>query len=464
MLLLILTFIGLFFTAIGESFLPLVSVWVLGLIWILLPYRDSPGLIVVPLSVSFQWLQITFGIFYVPLTGIQLRPMEVDYVSFVGIGLASMVALASGINQGYRVTARWARSEQPHRALHSMISFRFLLYFNLILLYFKEDILSIIWMIPALTQPLYAIFNLKIGVLFLVVFGFIYQQKYGWVWVVVGLEVGLNFTGYFADFRISLMVFFVALLDSYVRSKSSYIHKRILLHLSILLLFTAIAGTVWTGIKSDWRTFLDYQATGQETQLDKLSMVADIIEKWRNSPKSKGTGTAFGNRIWDIYHASLVIQRVPDVVPHEDGALLMGAIRHILMPRFLFPDKPVLLSESYKVRKYAGVMVAGGEGNKTNHSFSYITESYVDFGMPLMLVPIFAFGMLFGAALGMIQSYISDYYFKIIFILALSWTSLGRFETSWTKLLGMFGTMLIYALIFYFFLRLFTPSRQKALS
>jgi hypothetical protein len=85
-------------------------------------------------------------------------------------------------------------------------------------------------------------------------------------------------------------------------------------------------------------------------------------------------------------------------MPHENGAILSAALTHILTPRVLYHDKPNLPSDSAKVRRYAGVWVAG-DRQHTSIAFGYVGESYVDFGVPGMFVPIFLFGLVVGLVL-----------------------------------------------------------------
>src|SRR5207247_1201301 len=106
---------------------------------------------------------------------------------------------------------------------------------------------------------------------------------------------------------------------------------------------------------------------------------------------------ALVDRMWAIYYPALAVARIPSHLAHTNGALLWAVIEHITMPRVLFPDKPELPSNSDLVRHYSGVWVAGQERN-TSIAFGYAAESYVDFGMPLMFVPMLVFAVFMGAA------------------------------------------------------------------
>jgi hypothetical protein len=120
-----------------------------------------------------------------------------------------------------------------------------------------------------------------------------------------------------------------------------------------------------------------------------------------------------------------------------------AALKHILMPRVLFPDKPELGSDSDRVRKYAGVWVAGAEQG-TSIAFGYVAESYVDFGLPMMFMPMLIWGAFVGAAYRMVQTLIRHREISVPVLTVIFWLSVYLFERSWAKTIGLTGTMLIY--------------------
>ena len=91
---------------------------------------------------------------------------------------------------------------------------------------------------------------------------------------------------------------------------------------------------------------------------------------------------------------ALTIENVPDNVPFEHGALWGGTILHVLKPRVLFPDKEAI-DDSAETRKYTGQEVAGEEQG-TSIGLGYLTQSYIDFGVPGMFVPVFLLGVFYG--------------------------------------------------------------------
>jgi len=126
-----------------------------------------------------------------------------------------------------------------------------------------------------------------------------------------------------------------------------------------------------------------------------------------------------------------------------DGALMAEVMTHIMSPRVFYTEKRGLVSDSEMVRKYAGVFVAGEKEN-TNIAFGYAAESYVDFGVPLMFVPVFIYGLMVGVTYQGFLRMIRHRDLAIGLVTVICWLSLYLFERSWVKTLGLAGTLIIY--------------------
>src|SRR5215212_5057140 len=144
-------------------------------------------------------------------------------------------------------------------------------------------------------------------------------------------------------------------------------------------MLTISSALIWTAIKPIIRkNYMAYSTT--TARLNAVITVTGITFA-RTPDIWKYEGDSMVSRIWSVYFPSLALKRVPSVIPHENGAILRGAIENVLTPRLFFPEKPILPSQSDEVRKYAGVWVGGRETN-TSYAFGYAGESYVDFGVP----------------------------------------------------------------------------------
>jgi hypothetical protein len=147
--------------------------------------------------------------------------------------------------------------------------------------------------------------------------------------------------------------------------------------------------------------------------------------------------------MWAIYYPALAIARVPDVLPHTHGELMTNALRHLLMPRVFFPDKPALISSSDLVRKYSGVWVAGEEEN-TSIGFGYAIESYIDFGVPNMFIPVVLYGIFIGVVSAWLAKSFRHHELGAAVVTVIAWISLATFERSWVKTLGDAVTLIVY--------------------
>jgi hypothetical protein len=175
----------------------------------------------------------------------------------------------------------------------------------------------------------------------------------------------------------------------------------------------------------------------------------DMLRGSVNNFASQGSGDLWENvdrfvdRMWTIYYPALAVERVPSVIPHTGGTLMMDTLKFVFEPRLFFPDKPYIKSDSEMVRKYAGVMVAGQEQN-TSIAFGYAAESYIDYGVPGMFVPSFIWALFIGVACALISREYRHRDMAISITTVIGWLSLYLFERSWATIIGLGGTLLIY--------------------
>jgi hypothetical protein len=148
-------------------------------------------------------------------------------------------------------------------------------------------------------------------------------------------------------------------------------------------------------------------------------------------------------RVWAIYYPALAVERVPSVLPHTNGEIIEGALSHLVTPRILFPDKGDLPSDSEMVRKYSGIHVASTEEN-TSIAFGYAAESYIDFGLPWMFLPVLIYGLAMGTAYQMWLTVIRHRELAVSLVTVVFWLSLYVFERSWVKTMGLAITLMVY--------------------
>jgi hypothetical protein len=113
----------------------------------------------------------------------------------------------------------------------------------------------------------------------------------------------------------------------------------------------------------------------------------------------------------------------------------IAAVGHIMMPRLLFPDKPVLASDSELVRHYTGQYVAGAESG-TSIGLGYIAEFYVDFGFIGAMIMCFILGVYFGIILRLWFLFCRIPALVHAAAILVAWSSFNVYDASLVKLVG----------------------------
>ncbi len=396
-------------------------------------------LFVLPAAYAFHWTQTSLGVLYLGFTGREVPAIyQSEYRPMVLVGLGCCLALAVGIRLGLMlVKPPDPEEERPDYAF----SFKLLIVTYVVTMAFESTLNAIAADYPSLRQIIVTIDTARLGVLFLIFRRLFYPvTRWGWIACVVLVEVGLGLTGFFAGFREPVVLAGLAMLEIFDR--------RNLRHWGALVVagvFTVVLGLLWMGIRVDYRREYVDVDNFQQSRSARASAISNLGSEWLNSDTETMwvTGDRLVDRMWTVYYPALALKRVPDTLPHTNGEILSAALVHIVTPRVFFPDKPGLLSDSEKVRKYSGVMVAGAEQN-TSIAFGYAAEAYIDFGIPLMFLPVAIFGVSIGCLYVLFRKLIWHRELFVAFATVAFWLSLYLFERSWATMLGVSLGMMVY--------------------
>lgn len=241
-----------------------------------------------------------------------------------------------------------------------------------------------------LRQPILAFATIKWLPVFLLAWTTLqHRRDVSYLLIVVGFEIVLGFTGYFSTFKSILFLLIIVGLGTNIDRK---IRMAPIAIAAFLCLFLA---SFWQSIKEDYRVFLN-QGTGQQVISvsipERLKFLATAA--LHTSPESLWEGVKSGVlRLGYVDYFGHALNHVPNNVGYQNGDLWIGALKHTFMPRFFFPGKPII-NESARTTKFTGVMVAGMDQG-TSVSIGYPGESYIDFGIPLMFIPIFMLGVFY---------------------------------------------------------------------
>jgi hypothetical protein len=424
------------FSFYAQNWIAGAGILCLWFIWAFLHKTGSSAVLAVALS--FQWVQVTCGVYYYALTGRQVDAMlNADYGPMVLMGLGCITALVFGLVLGQRlVSTDWIQNKHQYRL---SMSWQFLVVGYITSFVLGGFLLEIAWYFPMLTQGILALTFVRLAILYLM-FRRVVFPRFRWQWFVglLAFETLMGFTGFFAGFREPLVLALLALLE--VFDSRSVAHWT---RLGGVLATMACAGLLWMGIRTDYRK--EYETAELSSRAGRMERVGSLSTEWFTGDLAgiMSDMDSLVDRIWAIYYPALAVSRVPAYLPHEDGAILWGAVRHNVMPRILFPDKPVLPSDSEMVRKYSGVLVASTEQN-TSIAFGYAVESYIDFGVPWMFLPSLVFGVLMGLLYRALHRAFRCHELTVAFTTVVFWLTLYVWERSWVKTLGLTGTLIIY--------------------
>ena len=231
-----------------------------------------------------------------------------------------------------------------------------------------------------------------------------------------------------------------------------------------LAAFLIVASVMWMGVRTQYRQdFVDNVfASSRAMRLERMQA---LMSDWlSNRDERLGSDMdVLMDRSWAIYYPALALARVPSVLPHSNGELIGGALLHLVTPRVLFPNKPELPSDSDLVRKYSGIWVAGVDQN-TSIAFGYAAEAYVDFGVPVMFIPVLLLGVFCGGMYVWFLRALHHRELAVSLVTVIFWMSLYLFERSWAKTLGLSITMMVYLGGISFLIDRWLLMRQEKLS
>lgn len=357
------------------------------LLWQLLWRTGHPAVLF--FGAMFQWLQAYTPIISANLEGETMRAAfggdELLYAAV--LSLSSVVVLACGMRVTRMLTSEGCTRNQIARESKDL-SLR-----RLFIAYVVASIFSFVFLIlssraGSLRQPILAFAAIKWFPIFLLAWATIQHRRSPfYLSIVLAIEVAAGFTGYFSTFKSILFMVIVVGLGTTIDSRRFRVGTIVLAAGACLLL-----ASFWQSIKGDYRAFLNQGSGMQEVKVSLPERFVYLGEAaMATTPEKLQDGVVSGVlRLGYIEYFAHCIRNVPRRIPHQEGQLWMDAIKHTFMPRIFFPDKPVI-NESKRTSQFTMMRVAGFDEG-TAITIGYPGESYIDFGVPLMFVPIFLLG------------------------------------------------------------------------
>jgi hypothetical protein len=369
-------------------------------VWLLWPSTDAPILL---MPFALQWLQVAVKPIETALTG---EPLQ-NFAEFgqhlapgAWLGIAGIAALGVGMWAGRgpsrfdweKSLARdaievWPQGMVIQIALFLIIAGHFLA-------------VTAIFSGPA-RQILLAFADLRHAGLFLLAYWCLVRMRsLGLLAAVAIFEILSGLTGFFADFRESVLTLLVASAAARPR-----LQLRGFLIMGVAVSLTLGLAIFWSAMKHDYRDFLN-EGTSQQVVSQPLSArlgyLGSAADEFNGNQFQTGL-RALAERESYIDVLSAVLDHVPDVVPFENGHRIGDALLNMVKPRIFFPDKPETPDDSIVSTRYTGLRF--DLAFNTSISIGYLGELYIDFDKFGAVIGAFVIGLIAGRMYAYLRGY-----------------------------------------------------------
>lgn len=381
-------------------------------------------------AATYQWLQVSTKVFQANLLGLPVAEVGLTPTveAAVWMGLLAVVVLALGMRLALRGALPPRNREAAAEAGGISLSRAFGFYLACAVV--GASARGAAWAVPGLTQIALAVEGVKWVGFF--VLGYVVLSQHRGYLVLFGATVFefVQGIGFFSGFKTVIFVFALVVFTVYSRLNGRTVGLGLAGLAGLLIL-----GSAWTNVKSEYRAFLNQGSGLQQTvvtrdeQFDKLGDLVGALT-WDDVALSLDP---LLSRVAYVDFFAVSMDYVPSVVPHEGGGVWIGAFEN-LVPRLLYPDKPVLLSDSEHTMRYTGLHMASDDQG-TSISLGYVADSYVDFGGVWMYLPVLLIGMLWGGMYRYFVSRSSSALLGFAFAMA-SLLAAYKFEIAAVKLLA----------------------------
>lgn len=410
--------------------------------------RESPFIFI---ALMLQWLSITVKIFYANFLNVDFAETFDNYKEIhqaLYLSLIGLLFVAAGI---HLIIRKFSLDETSFAELALNYDSRRILPLYIIISLLYPVIFDYSYTLGGLQQPVSKLADFKWMVFFIFMLSCFYTKQYKLFALIAAFDVVLSLTGFFSNFKDYFLVIFGGLAIIYEKN----LKLKQVLPLSALVVTLVYMIIIWQYVKPEYRTFLKGGATtqssvrGTKESLEKLNYLIQKVDAEDLSDGFKQTIERFSY----IDFFSATVDYVPRVIPHTHGRLWGDAVGRVLQPRLFFPSKQII-DDSETTRKYSGMMVAGAE-SATSISLGYMTENYIDFGVPGMFISLFVYGLLIGIVYKYVMTTSPDKLIGTAMIIPL-FILIYLFESALNKLIGgLIMYLIIYELIRRFALKKF---------
>ena len=343
---------------------------------------------------GYHWIEISISIFesnifdqdvadFVPWNGQQARAII--------LSLIGLLLLAAAIRYG---AGHW-RHEAGERLRRLVLARRVGYWFRLYVIAAAVSffVLGFAWFIPGLRQPVLALANFKWAFFWLLAYATFAQPRAPKLFLLIAFtyEFVLSLGGFFSDFKTVVFFTIFALLASGVKFS-----RKATVGIFIAGMLIVTLGVVWSAIKTPLRLMISPEQEAQVATIsftDRLRTLRDLVADI-DADTAKLGAQALVARVSYVEFFGVILNTVPAVMPHTNGAIWADAVTRPFMPRLFFPNKPVI-DDTERTFQYTNGLITLASAI-TSVSIGYFSEAYIDFGAYGMMVPIALLGFFYG--------------------------------------------------------------------
>jgi hypothetical protein len=388
-----------------------------------------------------QWVQVVTFVLWMNNAG-----ADIDWVSkhggaAVSIACLGLVAIAAMISLGLKTLKMPSR--ETFYSQSKLINEKKILLLYIVSTFFLGGLGYAFGSNPGLYQILSTLATLKW--VFFMVFGYvawINKKNRLLLVIIIILEFTTSLYSYFSTFK-EVIFYTIMLALSFIRRVTfrQLVYGLLIVTSLLFLLLT------WTAVKSDYRKFLNAGTKQQVIEVSREEAFSKLGEKvgsltWEQYQQALDL---FLYRAQYVLHLAKTMDRVPALIPFENGQLWLNNVLFVIEPRLFFPDKPVY-EATVKTNKYTGFKYAGLKQG-SSFSLGYFADSYIDFGYVGMFIPLILI------ALFVVFIYRTLYGFSKINLLirfAVINVALNDFNAFESDGLFLIGRLLLLFLVYWF--------------
>src|SRR5882672_2401380 len=269
--------------AVASAAIFYVDDWIAGIAIVVLwmawkSAKDDTGLPVLAMALTFQWVQVTSGMWYHAATGRPLKTMVVsDYRPMMLIGLGCVASLVFGLRAGLSWIQR-TRHGKVHASQVAMpIGWTGLVFMYVAALGLQGTMGQLAYQFPDFTQAILTFKFLHLALLFLILRR-LSRPKPQWhlIAAIMALEILLGITGFFAGYREPIVMAIIALFEVFNP-------RRVQQWIGVTVIGAALMAlsVFWISVRSEYRKEFDNE-TFANSESVRIERMRQISSSWIN--------------------------------------------------------------------------------------------------------------------------------------------------------------------------------------